>query len=228
MAQLVKRCLSLVALGLIAACSEPSQKAATEAAPTTIGSALDTTSPALSEAAEEINIAVYESAKSAEETPTSVADAMNVQGEPEPKRAYDPVLVKLQVLLDRAHFPPGSISGQTGDLTRKALAGYEASKRLPADGDLDPGVWARLTGADGAPIIKGYVLTPEDVQGPFVAAPPRGRADPAAPPSYERPSQALAEKFRMDEALLLALNPDVQFTAGTPIMVPALGGAPGA
>jgi lipoprotein-anchoring transpeptidase ErfK/SrfK len=42
--------------------------------------------------------------------------------------------------------------------------------------------------------------------------------------SYSTPSEALAEKFHMDEALLKALNPGIDFgTAGTRIVVAALG-----
>jgi peptidoglycan hydrolase-like protein with peptidoglycan-binding domain len=45
-------------------------------------------------------------------------------------KSSTPLLVKLQVLLDRAHASPGEIDGTPGENTRKAIAAYAEIKGL--------------------------------------------------------------------------------------------------
>ena len=45
-------------------------------------------------------------------------------------KSSTPLLVKLQVLLDRAHASPGEIDGTLGENTRKAIAAYAEMKDL--------------------------------------------------------------------------------------------------
>src|SRR5690606_37666954 len=97
---------------------------------------------------------------------------------------------------------------------------------LPVDGKLDEQVWRALTAADGAPAVVSYVITADDVKGPFLPSIPTtdyaamARLDRLA---YTSPLEALAESFHMDEQLLKALNPGADFaTAGTRILVAAI------
>jgi lipoprotein-anchoring transpeptidase ErfK/SrfK len=145
-------------------------------------------------------------------------------GDPQAKAA---ALTRAEVLLDRARFSPGVIDGQEGGNLQTALLAFQQAKGLPPTGVLDLATWSTLTKADGAPAIVGYVIRPEDVKGPFVPVIPTEFRDMAKLDAlgFTSPLEALAEKFHMDEGLLSALNPGVDFgRPGVTILVaqPAL------
>ncbi len=136
-----------------------------------------------------------------------------------------PDVIRAQVLLDRAHFSPGVIDGRSGENVRQAIAAYETSVGLPSDGVLDQAVFDKLTAADPAPVTASYVITADDVAGPFVADLPKDLEEQAKLPklAYRGPLELLAEKFHMTEDLLTALNPSADFTqAGGTITVAAV------
>jgi len=131
------------------------------------------------------------------------------------------MLIRAQVLLDRAHFSPGVIDGQDGENVRNAIAAYERAVGLPEDGVLDADVWAKLT-ADTGPILIDYTITAADAEGPYTPTIPKDYADMAKLDrlGFSGPLEALAERFHMDAALLTALNPGADFAAaGTKIVV---------
>jgi lipoprotein-anchoring transpeptidase ErfK/SrfK len=137
------------------------------------------------------------------------------------------LLIRAQVILDRAHFSPGAIDGRNGTNFRRALSAFEAAHDLaaPAAGGLarlDAAAWLALSAADSAPITQDYVITADDVKGPFLGVVPTAMVDLAKLPhlGYASAAQGLSEKFHMDGALLKALNPKVDFdSAGTSIVV---------
>ncbi|HYD46237.1 MAG TPA: L,D-transpeptidase [Phenylobacterium sp.] len=138
------------------------------------------------------------------------------------------LLIRAQVLLDRARFAPGVIDGQAGENVRQAIAAFEAAKGLPVDGKLDAEVYAALTAEDGAPAMQDYVITEADVAGPFVEKIPTDMEEMAKLErlAFTSPAEALAEKFHMDEKLLRALNPGADFAKpGTTILVARPGAA---
>jgi lipoprotein-anchoring transpeptidase ErfK/SrfK len=209
--------LLLACLAATAACSDPAPKpdkppaskpAAPPAKPQTPVVAAPAVAPAApSPLAQAVNAAAFDPAATT----------------PEAKQAY---LTRAQVLLDRAHFSPGVIDGREGSNLTLAISAFQEARRLTVDGKLSPAVWDALV-ADAGPALTDYVITPEDVAGPFTPDIPKDDYEAMArlpALGYGSPLEALAEKFHMDEPLLQALNPGVDFSrAGTTIIVAALG-----
>ncbi len=138
--------------------------------------------------------------------------------------AADPLLVKLQVLLDRARFSPGAIDGKAGDNFRGALSAYATAQSLPAGSTPTPEIVARLE-ADAAPAITPYTITRADADTRFLErVPPRMEAQAELDHlGYTNAREMLAERFHMSRELLSALNPGAVFDRpGTVVQVAAV------
>jgi lipoprotein-anchoring transpeptidase ErfK/SrfK len=138
-----------------------------------------------------------------------------------------PAGVRLQVLLDRAHFSPGEIDGKFGENAKKALRAYAEAQQLPSSDAPTEDVWKALR-TDDRPVIMNYTVTERDVAGPFLSKPPSKMEDMKDIPklSFTSSREGLAEKFHMSEALLTVLNPGQRFDrAGDTIVVVDTGGA---
>ena len=123
------------------------------------------------------------------------------------------LLIKLQVLLDRAHVSPGEIDGNFGENTRKAIAAVRQLNSLEPSDQLDRHVWHMLTEEDSEPALITYKISEKDTAGPFVKRIPADFRKKAAMDrlDYTSAEELLAEKFHMSPQLLRKLNRGVRF-----------------
>lgn len=216
---------------LTAACSDPASKSRT-ATTTTAATTTPAAEPAAVAAAqpvpgidvhpEPLDVPMIVESASPLAQPIDTADW---KAQPVTAQARKNALLRAEVLLARAHFSPGVIDGQDGGNLQNAIAAFEAAHALPVDGKMDSAVWTALA-KDTQPALTDYVITADDVKGPFLAKIPTDMAEMAKLPAldFTSPVEELAERFHMDEALLKSLNPGVDFgMPGAKIVVAALG-----
>jgi lipoprotein-anchoring transpeptidase ErfK/SrfK len=130
-------------------------------------------------------------------------------------------ITALQVFLDRSGASPGAIDGKMGSNVSKAIRAYDKISGETLDPNNIEDILTRLGTEGGLPIMN-YTISSADAAGPYVAAIPEDYSQKAALPSmaYTSVTEALAERFHMDEAYLKELNPGVDFTIpGTTVKV---------
>jgi lipoprotein-anchoring transpeptidase ErfK/SrfK len=133
-------------------------------------------------------------------------------------------LVAFAVLMDRQGFSPGQIDGTATPNFLRALTAFRAARNITATGNPDCDTWRALGGDDGDPAITDYVVTDEDVNGPYQQEIPAHISEQTKLPSLEYRSalEKLAERFHASPALLQKLNPGLTLSAGRAVKVPAV------
>jgi lipoprotein-anchoring transpeptidase ErfK/SrfK len=170
--------------------------------------------------------------KNAKAEPVS-RDAINAAAFPEgdkpaktaKNKKPDPLMIKVQVLLDRARFSPGAIDGRDGENLQGALSAFAVAQGLPATKTVTKEVFEKLQATSADPVASEYTITEEDVAGPFVEKMPAKMEEQAGLDAmgYTNAREMLAERFHMARDLLVALNPGKPLDkAGTVIVVAAV------
>lgn len=134
-------------------------------------------------------------------------------------------IAALQVLMDRVGASPGVIDGRFGSNVDKALAAYREITGVQLRTTDAVGI-AEALAKTGGDAFANYTITPEDAAGPYVASIPEDYSQKAQLErmAYTSVTEALAERFHMDENYLKALNPGVNFNRpGTIIKVANFG-----
>jgi len=137
------------------------------------------------------------------------------------RRGISPVAIKAEIMLARARFSPGEISGRPGENLNKAIAAF-AAVQGKATNKLDQELWDSLVSMSADPVIVDYTISDADTRGPFVEKIPNKMESMKDLPhlSYTSAKEELAEKFHMSPELLSALNPGEKFgVAGHVIVV---------
>jgi lipoprotein-anchoring transpeptidase ErfK/SrfK len=140
-----------------------------------------------------------------------------------------PLILKTQILLDRAGASPGVIDSLYGSNVAKAIASVETVLGLPVDGRLDRKVWEALGGDNARPVLVSYAITVEDMSYPFLPSIPSDYGEQAQLPGlyFTSPEEMFAERFHMDIKLLKALNAGANFrSVGGAIVVASIEGQP--
>ena len=134
-------------------------------------------------------------------------------------QGQSPLTTRVQILLDRNGSSPGVIDGYSGDNVEDALRGFEEMQGFDVDGEMDEQVWGALEGKD-TPAMKDYTIAASDIER-IKESNPDDYKEMAEEDwlGYTSRSEALAEKFHMDEDFLKALNPDSEFNEGDTIVV---------
>lgn len=136
------------------------------------------------------------------------------------------LLVRVEILLDRAHFSPGEIDGKAGDNLNAAIAAYRKAHGLGEGSAIDSSLLKALLQADRAPVLRKYTIAAEDEKGPFLGAVPKDFKALAKlkHAGYANPQEMFAERFHMSPELLRTLNPDADFSkAGVALTVAQTG-----
>ncbi|MDX8541036.1 murein L,D-transpeptidase [Mesorhizobium sp. M4B.F.Ca.ET.215.01.1.1] len=155
--------------------------------------------------------------------PATVNEAQFTVEEP---KGFSPVLLKAEILLDRARFSPGLIEGRASENFARAVRAFQTANGLPSDGKLTRETWDRLMATSTSPVLVAYELTRKDVRGPFTRHIPARLERMARLPrlGYHNATERLAERFHISEQLLRRLNPGIGFRkVGTKLLVPDVG-----
>jgi lipoprotein-anchoring transpeptidase ErfK/SrfK len=135
----------------------------------------------------------------------------------------DQQILRVQVLLDRAHFSPGQIDASKGNVTQLMLSVFQSQHNLTATGNRDDQTLQALEqNQQSVPTTISYAVVYDDMRGPFHPLPSDMDAQAKLPSlDYASPWDGLGEKFHCSPALLRRLNPNERsMKPGDQLVVP--------
>src|SRR6266705_1110971 len=94
----------------------------------------------------------------------SINNAEYQSSKPPAERKFDALVIKAQVLLDRARFSPGEIDGKLGVNAQKALRAFAEAKGLKANPPLTVEVWTALAATSSEPVVAEYKISNDDIK----------------------------------------------------------------
>jgi lipoprotein-anchoring transpeptidase ErfK/SrfK len=149
----------------------------------------------------------------AAELNTDALNAASFTGKLPSEDKLSPLAIKVQVLLDRAHFSPGEIDGRFGDNVEKALQAFAEAGSLSSGKALTPEIWAKLQSVAADGVTTDYTLTDQDVKGPYLDKLPVKMEEMKSLKKldYTSAKEALSERFHTSQELLAELNPKQKF-----------------
>ena len=159
-------------------------------------------------------------AKSKAQTQSSADPAKQRPMDTKPEK-FDGTVFHAQVLLDRAGFSPGVIDGMPGISFEAAVKGFQQSRGLQVNGQLDNPTRQALL-RDKAPSVRRLRIDESDAQGPFTPIPkePEQQAQMQRL-AYRNLLEKVAEKFHTTPDTIIALNdPRMALRAGTVLRLP--------
>jgi lipoprotein-anchoring transpeptidase ErfK/SrfK len=133
-----------------------------------------------------------------------------------------PAVLRVEILLDRAHFSCGQIDGRYSQNLKNAIEAYQSAHQLRVDGVVGRSVWQFLN-QDSAEAVIEHRISREDLAGPFVDKIPQDMVAKSKLKGmyYESPLQEFTGKYHASAALLQRLNPGQSFDrVGQEILVP--------
>ena len=92
----------------------------------------------------------------------SINNAEFAASKPPAEGKADALVIKAQVLLDRARFSPGEIDGKLGENAQKALRAFAEAKGLKPNQLLTAEVWTALAGTSSDAVIIEYKISNDD------------------------------------------------------------------
>lgn len=132
-------------------------------------------------------------------------------------------VVRVQILLTRAHFSCGEIDGHFGSNLVKAVSAFQKARNLSPSGNVDGATWAQLN-SDAAAALASYQIAPQDVAGPFAKIPTDMMEQAQLPAlGYSSAAEELGERFHSSPKLLEQLNPGKHLDrSGEQILAPSV------